>query len=130
MTVRPVSTARSHAKAVADESASAYQYAADAFAHARFDECKRYLRLCDRAPGIDGPRIQLLRARLARIEGDLETWYARLRQSDWAKRAKPSDISTSSKLRWKPALRPTPALPCTCSPRMPGKIAISHGPKS
>jgi len=62
--------------AVADDTLFAFQCAADAFRRAEYEQCKSFLRICEAAPrGLSG-RVQLLRAKLARIEGDLETWYA------------------------------------------------------
>jgi len=50
--------------------------AAEAFARAEFEQCREYLRLCGRDETRDAAAVALLRARLARIDGDFESWYA------------------------------------------------------
>lgn len=96
--VRRIGASRPERKVVDDASSAAYRAALGAFARADYESCRGYLELCRRDSSETFARVSLLRARVARIDGDLETWYE---AADVAAREGPSaaDRITGSALR-------------------------------
>lgn len=70
-----VGSRRRSPEAARQEPATFVAAAFDAFARADFEGCKRLLRLDVQRESADRGRLALLQAKVARIDGDLATWY-------------------------------------------------------